>query len=208
MNTKVILTIITTILTILFAGCSTKKVQTPVNKKYTDINKTKKDNLKTKNKKVQIPKPNTDAYTIYQLANEISQNFHIPILTPYNNRKYTNHNMTLTKSYTNIKVVFNNKNIFNDNISTFLINIKDKLKKLSQILQKYPSLIIQVISYNSKKIDQNLLDERAINIAETLFNYGLRHEIYAKGCTTYYNIQKVAIYIYPHIKYMQDNCRN
>ncbi len=193
---------------IFFTGCSTHKPtkQQIVTKSqiYLDTNKTK-----PKPKKTALPKPGTDAYTLYQLSNEISKKLSIPIIKAQDNIKDFQSNMIIKKGYNYIEIIFKKQNLFDNGISTLLLHIKNQLTKLAQIIKKYPQTIIQVIGYTDDKITQSESDERAINIAEILFNSGLRNEIYAKGCSKrYITNKKVAIFIYPKLTYMRDNCRN
>ena len=192
---------------IFFTSCTAHKPKQQIVTKSQinlDLNKTK-----PKPKKIALPKPGTDAYILYQLSNEISKKLAIPILKAQNNTKDFQSNMIIKKGYNNIEIIFTNQDIFDDGISNLLLHIKNQLTKLAQIIKHYPDTIIQVIGYTDDKITQSESDERAINIAEVFFNSGLRNEIYAKGCSKrYITNKKVAIFIYPKLIYMRDNCRN
>ncbi len=177
------------------------------------------DQNKTIPGKPKLPEVGTIAHTLYKLSNEISDSFHIPVLKPFDKRKNIISGMSITKTDSYIEVAFKDQEIFGKNLINPFENMKKNFINLALIIKKYPDVIVQVLGHSDNQTNQELSDERAINIAELFYNSGLRNEIYAKGCSYKNHLlpdnseanilpnRRVEVYIYPDIKYMIDKCK-
>lgn len=93
------------------------------------------------------------------------------------------------------------KNFFNK--STILTNAsKKQLDCLTSFVKQQDNILLQINIYSNKKLS----DKRAITVAEFLFNKGVRHEIYAKGCKNTKLKDTIKIYIYSEKKYFKNRC--
>ena len=161
-------------------------------------------------------------YEITQITNELSKLLDAPIKdqTFYQNDDRTMGEVTLLKLPNSLCVILNGK-IFQrgeDKPNETAIYI---IEDIVTILKKYPHLIVQVTGHSDKATendDQDLSDNRAISIAEILYNLESRNETYAKGCgdkkplfTTFMEGEsitnaRVEIYLYGNKGKMIDHC--
>ncbi len=100
---------------------------------------------------------------------------------------------------------------------------KEKLICITPIIKEQAGLYIVVTGHandnKNKQKNQHLSDDRAISLAELLFNAGIRDEIFAKGCSDnkanpenmdkYNKIidRKINIYIYPNKTNIINHCK-
>ncbi len=162
------------------------------------------------------------SFEISQITEELSKLLDAPIKdsTFYQNDERTLGEVTLLKLPNSLCIILNGK-IFKtgeDNpneTATYII------EDIVTILKKYPHLVVQVTGHSDKATEhdnQDLSDNRAISIAEILYNLESRNETYAKGCgdkkplfTTFEKGEsitnaRVEIYLYPNKEKMVDHC--
>jgi len=162
-------------------------------------------------------------YEINQISTELSKLLDAPIKdqTFYQNDDRTLGEVTLLKLPNSLCVILNGQ-IFKrgedkpNETATYII------EDIVTILKKYPHLVVQVTGHSDKATesdDQDLSDNRAISIAEILYNLESRNETYAKGCgdkkplfTTFSEGEsitnaRVEIYLYGNKEKMIDHCR-
>jgi len=163
-------------------------------------------------------------YEIGQVAKELSKNLAIPL---YQESFDQNHStsldeVTLIKVDNALCLILNGK-IFQENGAEPIENAVYIVQEITDILKKYPHIIIQVTGHTDKneksKDHQDLSDNRAITIAEILYKLEAKHETYAKGCADkkplFHNQDtdqelsnaRVEIYLYSDKDKMLDHCQ-
>jgi flagellar motor protein MotB len=163
------------------------------------------------------------SYEINQIIQELSKKLDAPIKdsTFYQNDDRTLGEVTLLELPNSICIILNGK-IFKrgedkpNETATYII------EDIVSILKKYPHLVVQVVGHSDKTTESNnqdLSDNRAISIAEILYNLESRNETYAKGCsdkkplfTTFQKGESISnarieIYLYSNKGSMIDHCR-
>ncbi len=137
-------------------------------------------------KKTEIKKESY--YRLKPLMTNIEKQCQLPI------RKY--------KEYLIININ-QDKNFFNKSI--ILTNApKKQLDCFTSFVKQQDNILLQINIHSNK--NKKLSDKRAITVAELLFNKGVRHEIYAKGCKNTKLKDTIKIYIYSDKKYFKNRC--
>ena len=93
--------------------------------------------------------------------------------------------VTLIKLPHALKLILNGQ-IFKPNSATPIENALYIVQDITKTIKQYPHVIIQVTGHSDSmektKEHQDLSDNRAISIAEILYNLDTKNETYAKGC--------------------------
>ncbi len=163
-------------------------------------------------------------YEIGQVSKELSKNLAIPIHQKYFDQ---NNNSTLDEvtliNVDNALCLILNGNIFQENKATPVENAVYIVQEITDILKKYPHIIIQVTGHTDKdeksENHQDLSDNRAITIAEILYKLEAKNETFAKGCADKKPLfsanssdkelsnARVEIYLYANKEKMIDHCK-
>ncbi len=149
-------------------------------------------------------KPNSSYSKLHLLADEIIKKCNIKSSSDIVVKKYNN----------KIEIDLNSNNIFTSAYYTLSNEAKNKLSCITPIINSYTPTTIQIIGYadelKNRKKNQHLADNRAITVAELLFNQGIRDEIFAKGCLNKsiknQDNQNIEIYIYKNKFQLERNC--
>ena len=163
-------------------------------------------------------------YELTQVTKELSANLSIPIHEKKldSNQRKSLDELTLIKVDNALCLIIPG-NIFNDNKAYPIENAIYVVQEITDILKKYPHIIIQVTGHTDKneksKHPQELSDNRAITIAEIFYARDTKNEIFAKGCAQnkpiFTNIQankrfsnaRIEIYLYANKEKMLDPCK-
>ncbi len=130
--------------------------------------------------------------------------------------------VTLIKVDGALSLIINGK-IFHKNSATPIENALYIVEEITDVLKKYPHIIIQVTGHTDRheeaKNHQDLSDNRAISIAEMLYKLDTKNETYAKGCAdkkplfldtdkeSALSNARVEIYLYANKEKMVDRCK-
>jgi outer membrane protein OmpA-like peptidoglycan-associated protein len=125
-----------------------------------------------------------------------------------------------TKEY--IKVTFKDEMMFKTNSDIPTINASNKIDKVTNVLRKYPHMIVQVVGHTDSKgsyeYNQKLSHNRAKNVGNRLYNNGVENSIFSKGCAYQKPIvankthkdralnRRVEIYLYPNEQSVINPC--
>ncbi len=200
-----LLTLALMMLLLFFSACSYKRTQTSLNE----------GNLTAFT---------AGDYEIAQVAKELSNNLSIPLQEKdYDtNQSIPLDEVTLIKGDASLCIILNGK-IFQKNKAIPIENAIYIVQEITDIIKKYPHIIIQVTGHTDTKEEtkkhQDLSDNRAISIAEILYKLDAKNETYAKGCADkkplYSDTSKddalsnarVEIYLYANKEKMVDHCK-
>ncbi len=184
--------IVLSFLTMFLTSCSSKssKKQAPI-KTPTPI------------KIAKIKKP----YIFKNLITDLKINC-MAVTVDKNNTKTDNY-ISINQYSNYIKIELNTKIDFPNDYFRLSKEAEDKLSCMAPIIQKEKKLVIQVIGYAKAPDEQHLCDDRAITVAELLFNKGVRHEIYAKGCLveTKPSSKGLSVFIYKENLSLKNHCK-
>jgi len=163
-------------------------------------------------------------YEITQVAKELSTKLSIPLHQKKldTNQSKTLDEVTLIKVDNALCLILNGK-IFQENRADPIENALYIVQEITDILKKYPHIIIQVTGHTDKneksEHHQDLSDNRAITIAEILYKLEAKNETYAKGCADKKPLfeddasavelsnARVEIYLYANKEKMIDHCK-
>ncbi len=124
----------------------------------------------------------------------------------------TNNSILLELNESVLKIDLGYKDDFQSGSQLLVQTAKNRLLCIAPILIKQNTLTIQITGHanenNDTIKDQHLSDNRAITVAEELFNLGVRDEIFAKGCGgEKLKNSKVEIFIYEDKSKLKDQCK-
>jgi len=193
------------ILFLFFSGCSHKTTQTTLNN-------------------TSLTAFTVGDYEITQVSKELSQNLSIPLHEKGFDQNHTStlDEVTLIKVDNALCLILNGK-IFQENSASPIENAIYIVEEITDILKKYPHIIIQVTGHTDKHEDsenhQDLSDNRAITIAEILYKLEAKNDTFAKGCSDKKPLfsdketddalsnARVEIYLYANKEKMIDRCQ-
>jgi flagellar motor protein MotB len=189
---------------LLFSACSHKRIKTTL----------KEQNLTTFTE---------GDYELEQLTKELSTKLAIPLYKgEFKQQEQPLDEITLIKINHALRLILNGL-IFQPNSAKPIENALYIVQDITNILKKYPHIIIQVNGHTDPKEEtknhQDLSDNRAITIAEILYKLDTKNETYAKGCgdkkplfqigsasDSHVNA-RVEIYLYSNKEHMVDQCK-
>ena len=163
-------------------------------------------------------------YEIAQVAKELSESLSVPLQNKNHdaNQSASLDEVTLIKVDSALCLILNGK-IFQKNKAIPIKNAVYIVQQITDIIKKYPHIIIQVTGHTDSKEEtkkhQDLSDNRAISIAEILYKLDAKNETYAKGCADkkplFSNTNeddglsnaRVEIYLYANKEKMIDRCQ-
>ncbi len=171
------------LISFLFIACLSKKSQIPI--KSVNIEKTP---------------------TLNTIKESLIENCHAKA------KRDTNNSIFLELNESVLKIDLGYKNDFQLDSQLLVQTVKNKLFCIAPILIKQNALTIQITGHandnNDTSKDQYLSDNRAITVAEELFNLGIRDEIFAKGCSgKKLKNAKVEIFVYEDKSKLKDQCK-
>lgn len=128
----------------------------------------------------------------------------------------------VTKNDKFVKITFREAMMFPTNSSTLTHSAREKISKLVNILQNYPTTLVQVVGHTdnrgSHSYNQTLSEKRAGTVANIIHQSGITNAIYKRGCsydkpvvpnTTSSNMslnRRVEIFLYPNKEFVVDQC--
>ncbi len=162
-------------------------------------------------------------YNIKKQAKEVAQSLN----TDVNNNPQAvldpNQDLIVSSTDRYVKVMFRDKMMFATNSAVPTPMAQSKVQKVSSVLTKYPDTIVQVVGFTDNRgtyeYNKKLSDQRAANVANTLYSSNIQNKIFSKGCS--YNNpvapntdatnmalnRRVEIYLYPNAESVIDVCR-
>ncbi len=174
--------IILSLLLILLVACSSKKLSPT---KVVEVKKT---------------------YILNNLITDLKINC-MAVIIDDNNTKIDNY-ISIDRYENYLKIELNTKNDFPNDYFRLSHEAEDKLSCLASSIKKEKKLLIQILGYAKAPDEQHLADDRAITVAELLFNNGVRDEIYAKGCLKTKPIQNgLSIFLYKDSLSLKNRCK-
>ncbi len=186
---KLLSIILLSLLSVLLISCSSKK-QTPL--KQPQI------------KEVEVEKIEK-TYILKNLTTDLKINCMAVVID--DNETKANNYISINHYENYLKIELNTKNDFPNNYFRLSSEAKDKLSCIAPIIQKEKGLIVQILGYANPD-EQHLADNRAISVAELLFNQGVRAEIYAKGCLKKESSSiGLSIFLYTNDLPLKNNCK-
>lgn len=133
-----------------------------------------------------------------------------------------NRDIIVTKTPQYVQITFRDNMMFAVNSATPQQSAANKIAKVGQVLQKYPSTIVQVAGFTdnsgSYQYNQGLSDRRAANVASVFANSGANN-VGSVGCsynapiapnTTAQNKslnRRVEVYLYPNAQSQINPCQ-
>jgi len=121
-----------------------------------------------------------------------------------------------------VKITFREAMMFPTGSSHLTASASSKIHKLVNILQNYPTTLVQVVGHTDNRgshtFNQNLSERRAGNVANIIRQSGINNSIYKRGCsfdkpvvpnTSASNMslnRRVEIFLYPSQEFVVDQC--
>ncbi len=162
-------------------------------------------------------------YNIKKQAQEVAKSLKTDVNNNPNAVLDPNQDLIVSNTDRYVKVMFRDKMMFATNSSVPTYKAQAKVQKVSSVLKKYPDTIVQVVGFTDNRgsfeYNKKLSDQRATNVANTIYNSKIPNKIFSKGCsflnpvaqnTNSTNMalnRRVEIYLYPNAESVVDICK-
>ncbi len=162
-------------------------------------------------------------YSIDKQAKEVAQSLNTGVNNNPNAVLDPNQDLIVSSTDKFVKIIFRDKMMFPTNSSTPTPSAQAKIAKVGNVLNKYPDTIVQVVGFTDNRgtyaYNKTLSEKRASNVGNTLYNSGIKNQIFSKGCsfdkpvapnTNPTNMslnRRVEIYLYPNAQSVMDVCK-
>ncbi len=126
-------------------------------------------------------------YLLDQQANEIANALGTGVSNDPLAALNPNRSIIVTKGENYVKVMFRDSMMFAVNSDRLQPSARSKVIKIGQLLKRYPQTTAQVAGFTdstgSYQYNYSLSKSRATTVANVIRRYGVKNDIYAKGCS-------------------------
>lgn len=163
-------------------------------------------------------------YTMDQQAKDVANELNTNVNNNPNAAINPDNDLIVSNTQSYVKIMLRDSMVFETNSSIPTQEASRKIAKISNVLNKYPNTIVQVVGFTDSRgsfeYNQKLSEQRASNVGNTLYNSGIPNQIYSKGCsynkplvpnTNMQNMglnRRVEIYLYANQNDIVDACVN
>jgi outer membrane protein OmpA-like peptidoglycan-associated protein len=162
-------------------------------------------------------------YSLEQQAQEVAQVLDTQVDNNPRAEQDVNRDLIVSNTDRYVKIMFRDSMMFATNSAIPTPSAREKIDRLTPVLQKYPNTIIQVVGHTdnrgSYEYNLRLSEARARSVAQILKRNGISNPIYAKGCSFSKPLvpntnsvnwalnRRVELYLYPNQESAIDPCR-
>ena len=162
-------------------------------------------------------------YRMDQQAKEVADSLNTTVNNDPNAVLDPNQDLIVSHTDNYVKIMFRDDMMFATNSAVPTASASAKIAKVGSVLQKYPNTIIQVVGHTDSRgsyaYNKTLSEQRASNVGNTIFNTGVKNQIFSKGCsfdkpvapnsnaTNMALNRRVEIFLYPNEQSVIDVCR-
>ncbi len=161
-------------------------------------------------------------YSMDQQAKEVADKLNTNVNNNPNAALNPDNDLIVSNTDKYVKIMLRDSMVFETNSATPTQEASRKIAKISDVLKNYPDTIVQVVGFTDSRgsfeYNQKLSEQRASNVGNTIYNSGIKNQIFSKGCsynkpiapnTTKDNMalnRRVEIYLYANQEAIVDAC--
>ena len=161
-------------------------------------------------------------YAMDKQAKELAQELDTNVNNNPNAPMNPDNDLIVSNTDKYVKIMLRDQMVFETNSATPTPSAAMKISKIANVLQNYPTTLVQVVGFTDSRgtyeYNKKLSQERATNVANTIYNSGIPNPVYSKGCSydkpvvansTKENMalnRRVEIYLYPNEESIIDPC--
>lgn len=162
-------------------------------------------------------------YSMDQQAKEMADKLDTNVNNNPNAALNPDNDLIVSNTDQYVKIMLRDSMVFETNSAIPTQEASRKIAKISDVLRSYPNTIIQVVGFTdnrgSYEYNQKLSEQRASNVGNTIYNSGIKNQIFSKGCsfekpvspnTTKENMalnRRVEIFLYANQEAIIDACK-
>lgn len=163
-------------------------------------------------------------YSMDQQAKELAQELEVEVDNSSDAVLNTDNDLIISNTQTYVKITIRDKMMFKTNSSTPTQSASLKINKISNVLQRYPNTLVQVVGFTDNagtyEYNQELSEKRASNVGDIIYNSNVNNQVFSKGCsynnpvivnTSKENMalnRRVEIYLYSDKNQVINACNN
>jgi len=162
-------------------------------------------------------------YRMDQQAKEVADSLNTTVNNDPNAVLDPSQDLIVSHTDNYVKIMFRDDMMFETNSALPTTSASAKIAKVGSVLQKYPNTIVQVVGHTDSRgsytYNKTLSEKRASNVGNTIFNSGVKNQIFSKGCsfdkpvapnsnaTNMALNRRVEIFLYPNEQSVIDVCK-
>lgn len=162
-------------------------------------------------------------YRMDQQAKEVADSLNTTVNNNPNAVLDPSQDLIVSHTDNYVKIMFRDDMMFATNSSIPTQSAKNKIAKVNNVLQKYPNTIVQVVGHTDSRgtyqYNKTLSEKRATNVGNTIYNSGVKNQIFSKGCsfskpvapnTNSTNMalnRRVEVFLYSNASAVIDTCK-
>ncbi len=161
-------------------------------------------------------------YTMDQQAKEMADKLDTNVNNNPNAALNPNNDLIVSNTDNYVKIMLRDSMVFETNSAVPTSEASRKIAKISDVLKSYPNTIVQIVGFTDSRgsydYNQKLSEKRASNVGNTIYNSGIKNQLFSKGCsfnkpvapnTSKENMalnRRVEIYLYADQNAITDAC--
>lgn len=126
-------------------------------------------------------------YSMDQQAKEVANTLNTDVNNNPNAALNPNNDLIVSNTDQYVKIMLRDSMVFETNSAVPTPEASRKIAKISDVLQSYPNTIVQVVGFTdsrgSYEYNKTLSEKRASNVGNTIYNSGIKNQIFSKGCS-------------------------
>ena len=162
-------------------------------------------------------------YSMDKQAKEVADKLNTDVNNNPNAALDPDNDLIVSNTDKYVKIMLRDSMVFETNSAVPTHEASRKIAKISDVLTNYPNTIIQVVGFTdsrgSYEYNQKLSEQRASNVGNTIYNSGIKNQVFSKGCsfnkpvapnTNKENMalnRRVEIYLYANQEAIVDACK-
>lgn len=165
----------------------------------------------------------TVGYNLDKQAKEVASSLNTYVDNSPNADLDPNQDLIVSNTDSYVKIMFRDSMMFQTNSANPTISASGKISKITNVLEKYPNTLVQVIGHTDSRgsysYNKTLSQQRASNVGNIIHNFGVKNQILSIGCSFDKPIapnnntsnmglnRRVEIYLYPNTQSVIDICK-
>ena len=162
-------------------------------------------------------------YSMDQQAKEVADKLNTDVNNNPNAALDPQNDLIVSNTDKYVKIMLRDSMVFETNKAVPTQEASRKIAKITDVLRSYPNTIVQVVGFTdsrgSYEYNQKLSEQRASNVGNTIYNSGIKNQVFSKGCsfnkpvapnTNKENMalnRRVEIYLYANQEAIVDACK-
>ncbi len=163
-------------------------------------------------------------YTMEQQAKELAQELEVEVDNSNEAVLNADNDLIISNTDSYVKITIRDEMMFKTNSAIPTKSASLKIDKISNVLQRYPNTLVQVLGFTDNagtyEYNQELSEKRALNVGNIIYNSNVNNQVFSKCCsynnpvivnTSKENMalnRRVEIYLYSDKNQVINACNN